>query len=62
MFLSLWDNAKLIGKRNPYYVKYDVGFDENGKLAGIIMDAYVDCGAAAGDSPISAIGVWGDNG
>ena len=61
MFLSLWDNAKLIGKRNPYYVKYDVGFDENGKLAGIIMDAYVDCGATTMDSPIGAIGSFGDN-
>ncbi|OQV18343.1 Xanthine dehydrogenase [Hypsibius exemplaris] len=62
MFQSLWDSAKMIGKRNPYYVEYEAGFDANGKLAGIITNVYANCGQTATESPVSAVTLWGDNG
>ncbi|GAU94198.1 hypothetical protein RvY_06020 [Ramazzottius varieornatus] len=61
MHLSFWDNAKLVGKRNPYHTEYHAGFDADGKLQGVYINAYVDCGAAPNDNPISGLGTWGDN-
>jgi xanthine dehydrogenase molybdopterin-binding subunit B len=52
MHMSLWDNAKAIGKRFPYYVKYHAGFDHSGKLLGIKMDIYGNLGAQKNDSPL----------
>ena len=34
----------MVGKRPSWYVKYNVGFDENGKLNGLDMDWYSDPG------------------
>lgn len=53
---------QLIGKRNPYHTEYQAGFDADGKLQGVYINAYVDCGAAPNDNPISGLGTWGDNG
>jgi xanthine dehydrogenase molybdopterin-binding subunit B len=40
----------MIGKRPPWYVKYEIGFDDNGKLNGIKYDWYSDPGFSSNGS------------
>ncbi|GAU99071.1 hypothetical protein RvY_10117 [Ramazzottius varieornatus] len=61
MHMSLWDNMKSIGKRSPYYVTYEAGFEESGKLLGVKMDLYGAHGAQKNDSPYREIKGWLDN-
>ena len=44
LHLISWDNLKLIGRRLPYLVKYKAGLDATGKVAGVSLDVYGDCG------------------
>ncbi|XP_055352621.1 uncharacterized protein LOC129598648 isoform X2 [Paramacrobiotus metropolitanus] len=55
MHMSLWDNSRTIGKRFPYYGKYQVGFDKTGKLLSVICDVYSNTGAFNAGA---AIGGW----
>ena len=41
---------EMIGKRNPFEADYTVGFDETGKLLGVQIDYYIDCGCYLNDS------------
>lgn len=44
IMMDLNDCMKMIGNRPPWYVKYKVGFDDNGKLNGLEYDWYADPG------------------
>lgn len=59
--MSLWDNTRVVGKRAPYYTEYNVGFEDDGKLAGVTIKAYANCGASGNDSPVSGLSTWADN-
>lgn len=48
--MDLNDCMDIIGKRPPWYIKYKVGFDENGKLNGIDYDWFSDPGFSANGS------------
>ncbi|GAV02732.1 hypothetical protein RvY_13260-2 [Ramazzottius varieornatus] len=62
MHQSLWDNFKLIGRRLPYLIKYKAGTDAAGKLAGIVLDVYGDCGYQPSASVIvNGLPNWIDN-
>ena len=51
----------LIGKRHPWYAKYKVGFDDNGKLNGIKIDWFCDSGNSDGESAMSGGVIFIDN-
>lgn len=51
----------LIGKRHPWYAKYKVGFDDDGKLAGINLDWYCDSGNSDGESALGGGVMFVDN-
>ena len=42
--LDLATNMEQIGKRFPWYAQYKIGVDNRGKLLGIEIKIYVDCG------------------
>lgn len=42
--LGLNTSMSMIGKRFPWYAKYKIGFDQTGKLLGIIINWYCDSG------------------
>lgn len=44
MRLPRMDDMSMTGKRHPFYVEYDVGFDDDGLLQGIEMDLAGNCG------------------
>ncbi|MFI8747027.1 xanthine dehydrogenase molybdopterin binding subunit [Pseudomonas sp. NPDC077186] len=44
MRLPRMEDMSMTGKRHPFYVEYDVGFDEDGLLHGIEMDLAGNCG------------------
>ena len=44
MRLLRGDDMAMTGKRHPFYVEYDVGFDDTGRLHGIAMDLAGNCG------------------
>lgn len=44
MRLSRMEDMSMTGKRHPFYVEYDVGFDDDGLLQGIEMDLAGNCG------------------
>ncbi len=41
------------GKRDPWYVKYQVGFDKSGKINGIVINWYSDAGNSPKDNAIA---------
>lgn len=47
LVLSKDDDMVMTGKRNPYLVDYEVGFDEKGKLLGLSCSFFGDGGAYA---------------
>ncbi|XP_055348665.1 uncharacterized protein LOC129595632 [Paramacrobiotus metropolitanus] len=61
MHMSLWDNSRTIGKRFPYYGKYQVGFDKTGKLLSVICDVYSNTGAFNAGAAIGGWKARGDN-
>ena len=44
MRLPRMEDMLMTGKRHPFYVEYDVGFDEDGMLHGIQIDLAGNCG------------------
>lgn len=44
MRLPRMEDMSMTGKRHPFYVEYDVGFDDDGLLHGIKMDLAGNCG------------------
>jgi xanthine dehydrogenase large subunit len=44
MRLPRVEDMQITGKRHPFYVEYDVGFDDNGLLHGIEIDLAGNCG------------------
>lgn len=44
MRLSRQDDMLMTGKRHPFYVRYDVGFDDSGVIHGIEIELAANCG------------------
>jgi len=44
MRLPRMEDMTMTGKRHPFYVEYDVGFDDDGRLHGIEIDLAGNCG------------------
>ncbi|MGC1329060.1 xanthine dehydrogenase molybdopterin binding subunit [Pseudomonas sp.] len=44
MRLPRVEDMSMTGKRHPFYVEYDVGFEDSGRLHGINMDLAGNCG------------------
>ncbi|MDA7085800.1 xanthine dehydrogenase molybdopterin binding subunit [Pseudomonas sp. SA3-5] len=44
MRLPRMEDMSITGKRHPFYVEYDVGFDDNGLLHGIQLELAGNCG------------------
>ncbi|MET1076486.1 MAG: xanthine dehydrogenase molybdopterin binding subunit [Pseudomonas sp.] len=44
MRLPRVEDMQMTGKRHPFFVQYDVGFDDDGRLQGIQMDLAGNCG------------------
>ncbi len=44
MRLPRMEDMQITGKRHPFYVEYDVGFDDDGRLHGIQIDLAGNCG------------------
>jgi xanthine dehydrogenase large subunit len=42
--LSRRDDMRITGKRHPFFVRYDVGFTDEGVLHGIVIDLAANCG------------------
>lgn len=42
--LSRRDDMRITGKRHPFFVRYDVGFTDEGLLHGIVIDLAANCG------------------
>ncbi|CAL1541535.1 unnamed protein product [Lymnaea stagnalis] len=61
MHLDIHTNMKMLGKRTAYYAEYEVGFDNNGTLQGIIVTGYGDDGVSTFDGDPSELLTWIDN-
>lgn len=59
--LGLNENMEMVGKRFPWYAEYKVGFDQNGKLIGIIINYYSDAGVCPNDNAMGTIYDFSDN-
>ena len=44
MRLSRSDDMQITGKRHPFYIRYEVGIDEQGRFSGVKIDLAADCG------------------
>ena len=44
MRLARRDDMQMTGKRHPFYVRYDVGVDEEGRFSGVKIDLAGNCG------------------
>ncbi|MBX9753293.1 MAG: molybdopterin-dependent oxidoreductase, partial [Pseudomonadaceae bacterium] len=44
MRLPRVEDMQMTGKRHPFFVQYDVGFDDNGRLQGIQLELAGNCG------------------
>ncbi|KAA9002801.1 xanthine dehydrogenase molybdopterin binding subunit [Affinibrenneria salicis] len=44
MRLSRRDDMRITGKRHPFFIRYDVGFDERGVFNGVKIDLAGNCG------------------
>ncbi|XP_043564200.1 xanthine dehydrogenase-like isoform X1 [Chiloscyllium plagiosum] len=59
--MDLSTNMKAVGKRHSYIFKYKVGFNEDGKLNGIIITYYADNGCSPNDNEVGESLVFSDN-
>ncbi|XP_059138916.1 uncharacterized protein LOC131927201 [Physella acuta] len=59
--LDIHTNMQMLGKREAYYAEYEVGFDNNGLLLGIIVTIYCDEGFADVDGNGGDLVGWIDN-
>jgi len=46
MRLPRVEDMLMTGKRHPFYIEYDVGFDDNGRLHGIQLELAGNCGCS----------------
>ena len=44
MRLARRDDMRITGKRHPFFVRYDVGFDDEGRFCGVKIDLAGNCG------------------
>jgi xanthine dehydrogenase large subunit len=44
MRVSRRDDMRITGKRHPFFVRYDVGFTDEGMLNGVVIDLAANCG------------------
>ena len=44
MRLARRDDMRMTGKRHPFFVRYDVGFDDDGRFCGVKIDLAGNCG------------------
>ncbi|MCU5772423.1 xanthine dehydrogenase molybdopterin binding subunit [Erwiniaceae bacterium BAC15a-03b] len=44
MRLARRDDMQITGKRHPFYVRYEVGYDDDGRFCGVIIDLAGNCG------------------
>ncbi|WNN46367.1 xanthine dehydrogenase molybdopterin binding subunit [Winslowiella toletana] len=44
MRLARRDDMQITGKRHPFYVRYDVGYDDAGRFCGVKIDLAANCG------------------
>lgn len=44
MRLARRDDMRITGKRHPFFVRYDVGFDDDGRFCGVKIDLAGNCG------------------
>ncbi|KAK3581541.1 hypothetical protein CHS0354_031882 [Potamilus streckersoni] len=61
LLLNFHTNIEMMGKRFPYAADYQVGFDTTGKLNGVKITYYCDCGCSPNDCTLSTILNFGDN-
>ena len=47
---DLKHSMEIVGKRNPFYAKYKVGYDQSGKILGVIIDWMEDGGNNPNDT------------
>ncbi|XP_052261039.1 uncharacterized protein LOC127865162 isoform X4 [Dreissena polymorpha] len=59
--MNFHTNLENVGKRFPYLAKYQVGFDDTGKLNGVKVTYYCDCGYSVNDCTVGDIMYFGDN-
>ncbi|XP_015777058.1 PREDICTED: indole-3-acetaldehyde oxidase-like [Acropora digitifera] len=62
MRLDLNTNMEMIGVREPYKATYKVGVTNDGKLNGIDLTFYVDCGSSPNEIDVAGAQIWADNG
>ncbi|XP_074617346.1 xanthine dehydrogenase/oxidase-like [Acropora palmata] len=61
MRLDLNTNMEMIGVREPYKATYKVGVTNDGKLNGIDLTFYVDCGSSPNEIDVAGAQIWADN-
>ncbi|CAH3170659.1 unnamed protein product [Porites lobata] len=61
MRLDLNTNMELVGLREPYKATYKVGVANDGKLNGIDMNLYADCGSSPNDLDVGYAQTLADN-
>ncbi|KAJ7381038.1 hypothetical protein OS493_004634 [Desmophyllum pertusum] len=59
--LDLNTNMEMVGLREPYKATYKVGVAKDGKLNGIDMNLYCDCGSSVNDVDVLYAQAWSDN-
>nr|XP_053649189.1 uncharacterized protein LOC128700182 isoform X1 [Cherax quadricarinatus]XP_053649190.1 uncharacterized protein LOC128700182 isoform X1 [Cherax quadricarinatus]XP_053649191.1 uncharacterized protein LOC128700182 isoform X1 [Cherax quadricarinatus]XP_053649192.1 uncharacterized protein LOC128700182 isoform X1 [Cherax quadricarinatus] len=55
--LDLQTHMSLVGWREPYMSKYEVGFDDDGKFEALKVDMITDVGHVANEASVSGLGV-----
>ncbi|XP_070198779.1 xanthine dehydrogenase/oxidase-like [Littorina saxatilis] len=53
--MNFHTNLKSVGKRHPYYAQYEIGFTEEGKLNGVSVTAYANCGSSPNENLMGAV-------
>ncbi|KAI8507313.1 hypothetical protein Bbelb_146930 [Branchiostoma belcheri] len=54
-------NMEAMSKRAPYLIKYEVGFDDEGRLLAVVYNLYEDSGCSVQISLVSGVSVAADN-
>ncbi|KAH9518829.1 hypothetical protein Btru_006359 [Bulinus truncatus] len=61
MRLDIHRNMQMLGKREPFYAEYTVGFDDDGTLLGIIVQVYAELGISNCEDDSNSLLTWIDN-
>ncbi|XP_048242204.1 xanthine dehydrogenase-like isoform X1 [Haliotis rufescens] len=59
--MNFHTNMKSIGKRYPFMADYTVGVTNDGKLNGVQMTVYADCGSSPNDCAMGSFPPWMDS-